>query len=352
MCIMSQLDPAHPPCPICRAANATTLYAVTAREAAQHFVLAEVDPQRHERLAIHIAALWRRDSCRLLRCTGCGFVYADPFVAGDANFYTLAYGKQHEKSYPAWKWEYDQTMSALKVTTRKHDPREVRLLEIGAGTGVFSKRLAELGFTRERIVTTEYSDFGRFEIERAGITCKPEDVRSPTFDRMAGFFDVICLFQVVEHMDRLDDLFERLHELACDSADLFIAVPNERRIEFNERNGGLLDMPPNHIGRWNHKCFDIIGRRHGLNVVEHRYERPSFLPSAMQFAAYHYLRRAQCSTSFANRIERTAGGLSPMLRKSVRVSGVALAALPAISALVQVGGPQLGDSQWCHFIKS
>ena len=53
-------------------------------------------------------------------------------------------------------------------------------------------------------------------------------------------------------MEHLDDslLINTLKEILTDNGEILIAVPNEKVIEFNENNGALLDMPPNHIGRW------------------------------------------------------------------------------------------------------
>ena len=210
------------------------------------------------------------------------------------------------------------------------------------------RRLTERGVAAERIFCTEYSEFGRQQISLAGIECGGEDIRSSRFDEWAEMFDAVCLFQVLEHMDRLDALFARLRHLTKAGGDIFIAVPNERRIEFNETNGAVLDMPPNHIGRWNRDCFKRISERHGCRLVDHRYEEPRYIQSAFGLAVYFYLRRAQCRLSFANRIEQMDRGLA---RKLLRFPAVAAAALPNLAVFLRVAAPGLGDSQWVHLTR-
>src|SRR5687768_12175285 len=100
------LQPKKIDCPSCSSFNGLVLYTVDSEQAAQHFVLNEVDLDRHRRLRGHIEALWAQSMCDIVRCTGCGFCFADPFVAGDARFYDLAYQRS---SYPQWKWEYERT---------------------------------------------------------------------------------------------------------------------------------------------------------------------------------------------------------------------------------------------------
>ena len=336
-------------CPVCGATEAALLYAVSPRESAQHFVLAEVEPRLHAHLARHIEALWHSSECRLLRCAACGFVRADPFIAGDAAFYELAYQGKREGRYPEWRWEYDQTISAL----RGLPPGDRKVLEIGAGNGAFVKRLVSLGFAKERIQTTEFSHYGRREIEQAGIGCIADDIRAPSFDRFLGAFDVLCLFQVLEHLDRLDAVFARLCRLARPRADIFIAVPNERRIDFNEANGGLLDMPPVHTGRWNRRCFEIIGKRHGLRVADHRYQKESLASRAIDLAGQLYLRHAQrAANGFANRIERVYRRNPAPRTKALRVAGVAAAALLHPPAFANLARGRLGSAQWVRLAKS
>jgi len=330
-------------CPVCGGSRSRELYRVTSREAAEHFLTADGD--RLERLVRHIEMLWRGAKASVLQCEACGFCFAHPYVAGDAAFYELAYDRA---GYPAWNWEHEVTLGALERSGIFTPGNPARVLEIGAGSGNFVRRLVERGVAPERICCTEYSEFGRQQIARAGIECAGEDVRSSRLDGWSGRFDAVCLFQVLEHMDRLDELFARLRQLTRGGADIFIAVPNERRIAFNETNGAVLDMPPNHIGRWNRRCFECIGERHGYRLVEHRYEEPGYVKSAFELAVYLYLRRAQHRASLANRIERMDRGIA---RKLLRVPAVAVAALPNLAGFVRVAAPGLGDSQWAHLAK-
>jgi 2-polyprenyl-3-methyl-5-hydroxy-6-metoxy-1,4-benzoquinol methylase len=39
-------------------------------------------------------------------------------------------------------------------------------------------------------------------------------------------FDVACMFQILEHMDRLESVFQALYRLTKTGSGVFIAVPN------------------------------------------------------------------------------------------------------------------------------
>ena len=327
-------------CPVCGAGAALRLWSTTSSQAAQNFVLREKHPDRFLELASHIECLWGQSVCHVVQCERCGFCYSSPYVAGDERFYDLAYDR---RGYPKWKWEFQRTYDALKERCRP----DQSLLEIGAGDGAFVARIADDILPKENIVCTEFSKYGRDEIEKLGVKCLSEDVRDLPGAQWEDSFDVVCLFQVLEHMDRLKVLFQKLTRMMKSSGSLFIAVPNPKRIEFNELNGALLDMPPNHIGRWNRRCFEEVGAQNGLRIEGYRVEEESRASIARQFVVYRYLRKSQEGRSLENRIERIG---NRYLLGAMRMIGVALGSVGAVPALVK-SPPGIGDSQWVHLIK-
>lgn len=331
------------PCPACHADcrdPATVRY--SAAEAAQHFVLAEEYPAQHARLRSKIAALWQAEHCEMLRCAACGLVFAHPFVAGDGEFYNLAYP---HSSYPSQRWEFLQTLQALERTASL-PAGDGRVLEIGSGFGYFLRQLAPRFVARDRVVAIEYNNTARQRLLADGFDAIGEDVRAPSFERYRGQVNAIFMFQVLEHMDRLEALFTRLAELAQPRASLFVAVPNHRRIAFNEGHSSMRDMPPNHISQWTEAAFAALAARHGM-TVEAFCVQPMSLPAFVKMdLVYSHMQRAQRSGSLANRIRSR-----PRTRARVALEGLAAVAgaplrLPAWADAARSGA--LGDSAWLH----
>jgi SAM-dependent methyltransferase len=328
-------------CPVCFATNAHLLWSASSKQAAQHYVLQEKYPERFLELVSHIEILWGQNTCEVVRCDKCGFCYSNPFIAGDERFYSLAYIRT---SYPLWKWEFQQTYNVLN----KCSGADLKLMEIGAGDGAFVKRIAENILLKENIFCTEFSEYGRQEIDKFGVTCLSIDFRNLSNVELKESFDVVCMFQVLEHLDRLDVSFQKLNWLMKSGGSLFIAVPNTSRIEFNELNGALLDMPPNHIGRWNKKCFEVIGKQNGFHIEDYKINEYSFISMAKQFIFYRMLRKSQRSGSFENRLFKIN---NRYLLRIMKMIGFAVNSIMAIPALIKKNSWQ-GDSQWIHFIKT
>jgi SAM-dependent methyltransferase len=333
-------------CPICSFTNGKLLYTVSSEEAAQHFVLKEVNPIRNKELADHITGLWGQQTCDVVSCDSCDFIFASPYVAGDANFYILAYERT---GYPEWKWEYQQTAYAISEIASHSDQSPLRLLEIGAGDGAFVRKISPEIVSQENILCLEFSDYGRNRIRDHGIECRGDDIRSLGVSTFEQQFDVICMFQVLEHMDRLEELFKQLNSLSNSQSHLFISVPNAGQIEFNETNGCLLDMPPNHIGRWNRQGFDRIGKTFGWTVLKHQIEPLNKLDTLKQQISYRYLKVSQDPSSLANRIERNR---SEKVRKLLRMVCAGIYSLARLNILFNaISDKDRGDSQWIHLVK-
>jgi hypothetical protein len=127
---------------------------------------------------------------------------------------------------------------------------------------------------------------------------------------------------------------------------MFIAVPNAARIEFNELHGALLDMPPNHVGRWNPDCFAAIARRHDWQLADHQLENEPFAARLKEFALFRFLRAQQRVGTLPNMV----GKLRPrLLRLAVGGSLAAGYAVASLQTLADLAKPHLGNSQWVHF---
>jgi SAM-dependent methyltransferase len=340
------LTPITARCPVCFSQIGHTLYSVDTKQAAQHFVLKEVNPKRHDALRSLIESLWDSPTCDVVRCIGCTFCFAYPFRAGDEGFYNLAYA-HHSGSYPSSRYEFERTLESL----RSLNLGDFHLFEVGAGDGAFIKRVAPELTQKENVLTTEYSDYGREAIESYGIACLQQDIRSLP-DEHVGRFSVVCMFQVLEHLDELEQLFVSLGRLFKESSHLFISVPNGKRIEFNELNGALLDMPPNHVGRWNRKSFEVIAKRHGWHVLEHEIEEQGLKSRAIDYLTSRYRRKRQEKHTLANTVERLP--TSPTVKRGLQAATCGLYALAPASlrklyALLKTR--DLGQTQWIHLHK-
>lgn len=277
------------PCPVCRKNNGEVLYSVDYFQSANHFTRTgwkkPDDETRLKKIKDKIRQLWQGDTCSVVRCKQCQFTFAHPYVSGDAEFYNLAF----DEGYPVDKWEFQHTLDSIRT---HFQGKPFRLMEGGAGMGHFADKVAPLAGGLKQITLLEYSTKAIEHLTARGYSVFPEDIREWAQSRPEEHhsFDVVCLFQVVEHMDRLHELFRSVRQLLKPGGHFFVAVPNPRRIEFNELNGGWLDMPPNHISRFSPRSFSILGEQNGFRLSGSAFESE---PMQAIMAGLYYQRSIQ-----------------------------------------------------------
>jgi len=105
-------DAFHPThCPICSGDSLKKVHCFTAKQTAEAFFPLHRDERRHNDLVRNIEGLWRGPTCEVVECGACRFTFPIPYVAGNQEFYELAYGLP---SYPGNRWEYGRAIKFLE----------------------------------------------------------------------------------------------------------------------------------------------------------------------------------------------------------------------------------------------
>lgn len=240
-------------CPVCEArCREAPLYNYTASQAAAHFCPVTRDKERYQRLTECIRRLWQADECIVLRCGDCGFGFGVPFVSGDEDFYALLH---ENRDYPGWRWDYDV---AFNEAVRKI--KGGRILDIGAGAGVFLRQLD----SNWECYAVEGSELTRRELEARGIRVFRN--LSKVAAAEARTFQVITLFQVLEHVADFNVLLHECHRLLKNGGVIVITVPDGDAMIRQEKLTGCPDMPPNHINKWTPSSLMKVLNRTGFEA--------------------------------------------------------------------------------------
>ena len=325
-------------CPLCEGDRTTVVDRFTASDAAQHFVTKQENPDRHDALRASIRALWSGDSAENRECADCSFGFASPYVAGDAGFYELAFGVS---GYPRDKWEFDKTLDALTTL----NPVDAPILEIGAGRGHFLEKISPRFYEPSNVTALEYNADSIRRLAAKGYDASSRNFRDLAADNRK--YSAIFMFQVLEHIDDVRGTFAALFRLLAPQGNLFIAVPNPGRVRFNEENGSLHDMPPNHIGRWTKASFERAADDSGLTIVDYASEPSTLASFVKQDVYYAHKRKAQLEGTAANRlagVRHTAAGRVLNIATMTASSALRIPTWIKASRVMAT----LGDTNWVH----
>jgi len=300
-------------CPVCaKPCSDPPMYSYTASEAAAHFCPVTRDRDRFLRLERSINSLWHGRECRIYRCRDCGFGFGFPFVGGDEEFYGILH---EQRGYPDWRWDYD-----VALTHALSRYAGGRILDLGAGVGKFLRRL---GPEWERYAV-EASDFNRADLNAAGIKVFRDLSEAAKTERRT--FQVITLFQVLEHISEFGLTIANCYELLSPGGSLVVTVPDCDAMIRQERLTGCHDMPPNHINKWTVRSLSLALAKAGFEVGEPIYEPPSWLHLK---ASLHMKVMAD-----ATRPKSLAAQAYRVRNKHLRILALACVGIPAVAGML------------------
>jgi 2-polyprenyl-3-methyl-5-hydroxy-6-metoxy-1,4-benzoquinol methylase len=190
----------------------------------------------------------RGDATTLVECGTCGLCYFTPLIAGGADFYReLMKGAHYEED----RWEFGKVASAL--------PPGVTVADLGSGSGAF---LRSLGDRPARRVAVDHNVDVAEALRVDGVEFRSEIASLATEQR--GVFDVVCAFQLLEHLPAIADVVEPARACLRPGGSLFVSVPTRERT----REAGLepLDCPPHHVSRWAPAQFQTLAQRFDLRL--------------------------------------------------------------------------------------
>jgi SAM-dependent methyltransferase len=240
-------------------------------------------------------------SIALYRCHSCGFQYFQPSTAaGSPSLYAQLC--KMDWYYGAEKWEHDVALRDIEGATK--------IIEIGCGSGEFIARARdEKGLPVEGLEQNPEAVEGA---RRRGLLVSAGDVREIALERPAGY-DVVCSFQVLEHVPVPRDFLDSCLALLRPGGKLLLGLPNSRsflRYQFN-----LLDLPPHHMSRWDAHIVRELPSIFPLRLRTLRFE-PLARNHVCSYLDTHVSRLRPASWGRPSRVPRLLSLLSVMIIRS------------------------------------
>lgn len=196
-------------------------------------------------------------------CVDCGLRFSNPMKHPGSEWYrdSPLYKHRVTKSLriPTWvvgrDWRF-QTFLALKIRPGG------RCLDVGCGTGEFMRLARARGYQVTGVdVDEEAIQVAR---ERDGLAdAHALSVDEVVSDRWQRRFDVICLFDVLEHLEDPVAVIRRLGNLLAPGGSVVFTVPGSQR--WPPLFDPHVDSPPHHLTLWTsqsvEKCISAANLR-------------------------------------------------------------------------------------------
>jgi 2-polyprenyl-3-methyl-5-hydroxy-6-metoxy-1,4-benzoquinol methylase len=158
----------------------------------------------------------------------------------------------HDWYHASSRFDVSIARSAIK--------KDDRVLEIGCGRGAFGLQLDSVGY-----IGLELNPDGIQRSREAGIAV--EDSTIEDWARPGKEFDVVCSFQVLEHVDDPRSFISAAIQCTKPVGLLILAVPDDDGLVGPQINAPL-NLPPHHMTRWTEATFRHIASEWKLDLVD------------------------------------------------------------------------------------
>jgi 2-polyprenyl-3-methyl-5-hydroxy-6-metoxy-1,4-benzoquinol methylase len=200
----------------------------------------------------------RLNQVEVYKCLDTEYTFYYPQnLSGDGLFYEQL--QAHDWYYLKWRWDFDVTASLIGASDS--------VLEVGCGDGQF------LAYLKNKNIACTGLELNEKAIQTG--RAKGLDVHADTIQDFArthqNAFDVVCYFQVLEHITDVQSFVQASVDALKPGGKLIICVPNnEGFLKYDKHN--LLNQPPHHMGLWTTASLRNLSRICNITLKEVHYE--------------------------------------------------------------------------------
>src|SRR2546423_913325 len=248
---MSSSSFAAPPCLLCGSINPKIRRTLNMKELAIIWRLAGINLTDN-----NLGSLAGAGEVHLYQCQHCEFQFFDPQLAGDDRFYSELHA--HIPGYYAPDRPENERNARF---AQGHKFRNI--LDIGCGTGL------ALEIARQRGLETFGLEFNHAAAEEArsrGHTVFEIPIQEID-SKWNGYFDLISLNQILEHVPDPVALIKSCIPLLSSHGIIAIAVPSAEGV-LKLHPWMALNWPPHHISRWRRKDLRVLRQRCELSILK------------------------------------------------------------------------------------
>jgi len=199
----------------------------------------------------------------ILECCITGYRFYYPYnVAGDGLFYEKVQKAMEGNNdyYRTWGYDHQFAYNAIK--------KGESVLDIGCGSGNFLNRIKD---KTDKVFGLEFNPVAIEQCKAAGLSVYADSIQQHS-DTHAGAYDVVCLFQVLEHIHEIKPFLDASLKVLKKNGRLIIGVPNNEPYVQGFHKYSTMNLPPHHMGLWNRQAFEKIQSYYKIKIKEVGYE--------------------------------------------------------------------------------
>lgn len=222
---------------------------------------------------------------QIQQCGNCGLAFTEPVPQDWARYYpALYYGDPRTNRFPApVEWLQNRLYaSRARKLEKLAGARPGRVLDIGCGRGHLLRAFQLRGW---EVTGTEMSESAA-AYARQHLKLPVRIGNIAEMDLAAGGFDVVIMWHVLEHFERVGDALREVHRLLRPGGVFFVAVPNFGSLEARAAQDKWFHLDvPRHLTHFTEPTLMRLLERSGFRIetVSNRSLEYDFFSAAQSF---------------------------------------------------------------------
>ncbi|MEJ2622157.1 MAG: class I SAM-dependent methyltransferase [Candidatus Thiodiazotropha sp.] len=217
---------------------------------------------------------------RVLKCSQCSIEYVSPIPTDDTltDYYSNYYLTRSCENDKHDLVSLHQAVADYLSGHSSQNEQNIKVLDYGFGEAHFLKHISSRGFQAYGYDLSEQNiqqlqNFCRQTGEKIGVFNQFEQLTESNLQ-----FDIITLFQVIEHLNNPNEIVQRLSELQNSNGLLYMECPNNDALYLRPKD--LINKiigrrkfwrslkAPEHIFGYNGKSITLLLKKAGYRVIE------------------------------------------------------------------------------------
>jgi 2-polyprenyl-3-methyl-5-hydroxy-6-metoxy-1,4-benzoquinol methylase len=207
----------------------------------------------------------------ICKCSKCGFALTQDFPSENeiGKYYEASAYVSHSDTHKGiintlYHLVRKIALKSKAKTVIQYAPKKAgMLLDVGSGTGYFLNKMK----SKKWIVTgIEKSEQARqYTKQKFDINCQDSGY---LYDIPCQTKDVVTMWHVLEHLERLNSVMDRLYGLLKDDGTVVIALPNKESFDaaHYKKYWAAYDVP-RHLWHFSPSDFEHLAKRHHFEIV-------------------------------------------------------------------------------------
>lgn len=177
-------------------------------------------------------------------------------LAGDEAFY-IQLAKNYKNYYKGEKWEFQKVLQYFNS--------ETSVLELGSGSGYFMSLLKQNQVLNATGLEMSYGAVIKSQEKGLNVIHGVIEDFSKTVTKK---FDIICSFQVFEHLPNIDSTIKHSLSILKEGGVFIISVPNNDSAIFKNDDYHTLNLPPHHVILWDEVSLRGLCKIYNLELID------------------------------------------------------------------------------------